>query len=325
MIPWLETKKTLVLWHDATCFSLSRLSFDEFMARYPVLHELDTIILAKCDMVVFAADWLREQTLSCYDVPPEKVHVVPFGANLEPVSDRGPREAIAAREATTCRLTFLAIDWVGKRLPLAYDVLRSLKASGLQTELVTVGCEIRGPSRKHRLRHLFDLQPLSGIERFQSRFTCDPAVRQVGFLRKDDPLQYDELCRILQRTHFLLHPAEFESFGIALAEANAFGVPVLATAGYGPSTIIREGRNGFLYESADYVERASQLIREQMSDLPSYRTLAANSYLEYRERLNWMTSWQSVKALVAEESERQTLHRTARKQSGEETHGEGPS
>jgi glycosyltransferase involved in cell wall biosynthesis len=302
LIPWLETDKTVVLWHDSTGLSLTRLSFDEFRATHPLLWELDRMILDKCDLVVFAAEWLREQTLRYYDVSPERVHVIPFGANIQPPLEEGVREAIAARDARPCRLTFLGVDWRRKGLPLAYEVLSRLKASGLRTELSVIGCEIKPVSRRHRLRHLLTLQPFTDTERFQLRYAREASINRIGFLRKDDRDQSDRLGAILQRTHFLLHPAEFEPFGQAPIEANAFGVPVLGTAGHGLSTTIRPGYNGQLYARGEYVERAVEFIQQQMRDRTSYEALAVSSYLEYKERLNWAVNWRKVTELIAARS-----------------------
>ena len=74
---------------------------------------------------------------------------------------------------------------------------------------------------------------------------------------------------------------------------------MLATAVYGLSTTIRPGYNGQLYERADFVERAVEFIQQQMRDRTRYETLAVNSYLEYRERLNWTVSWHKITHLLA--------------------------
>jgi glycosyltransferase involved in cell wall biosynthesis len=142
------------------------------------------------------------------------------------------------------------------------------------------------------------------LERFQLHFARDRSVKQTGFLKKDDARQRDRLCEILYRSHFLMHPAEFEPFGQAPIEANAFGVPVLATRAYGLSTTIRPGRNGQLYERAEYAERATEFIQQQMRDRESYERLAVSSYGEYKERLNWEVNWRKVAGLVAARSAR---------------------
>ena len=71
---------------------------------------MEPLVFAKCDLVIFAADWLRQQTFSHYDIP-QKIHVIPFGANIQPPSEPDVREAIAAWDHAFCRLGFLAIDW----------------------------------------------------------------------------------------------------------------------------------------------------------------------------------------------------------------------
>jgi glycosyltransferase involved in cell wall biosynthesis len=106
-------------------------------------------------------------------------------------------------------------------------------------------------------------------------------------LHKDIPQDYDRLCDILYDTHFLLHPTEFEAFGIAMVEANAFGVPVLATNVYGPKTIIRYGINGSLFERDEYIEGATSFIMRFMDDIDEYRSLALSSLKEYISRFTW--------------------------------------
>ena len=298
MIPFLSTKKLVVLWHDSTWFSLMRTDFQNFKTRYPLLYEWDCKTLEKCDIVAFAADWLRDQAVSCYGIPERKVHVLPFGANLYPAPVGTVPKAISQRDLASCELTFLGIDWQRKGLSLAYEVMRKLNAKGLRTRLTTIGCEIPPIRRKHRLEHAFRIRHFSDIEQFQSDFIHDPNVRRIGILHKDDPHDYDELCQILSNTHFLLHPAEFEPFGIALVEANAFGVPVLAAADHGPATIIRNGINGNLFKRDDYVESATEFILRLMNDPDGYRSLALSSLAEYRDRLNWTTSARKLKEII---------------------------
>jgi glycosyltransferase involved in cell wall biosynthesis len=48
-----------------------------------------------------------------------------------------------------------------------------------------------------------------------------------------------------------LHPAHEEDFGLAVAEAQALGVPTIAFATVGPSAIIEEGKTGWLVPIGD--------------------------------------------------------------------------
>ncbi len=104
---------------------------------------------------------------------------------------------------------------------------------------------------------------------------------------KRDSSQHNLLCQTLIKTHFLLHPAIFEPFGIVLPEANTFGVPVITSNNHGPRTSIRNGINGYLFSYNDYVKHATNIIENIMGDFEAYRSLALNSYNEYQNRLNW--------------------------------------
>jgi glycosyltransferase involved in cell wall biosynthesis len=298
MIPFLKTDKPVVLWHDSTWFSLMRMDFEAFKSQHPLLYEWDRRTLERCDLIVYAADWVRDQAISCYSVVPRKVHVLPFGPNIEPVSQHAIVDSIGGRKNTTCHLAFLGIEWRRKGLPLAYEVMTRLNKNGLNAVLSVIGCDVPLVGLSRRLKHYVRHGRFKGVERFQIRYGCDTNVRKIGFLSKNEPRQYRLLCEILQNTHFMLHPASFECFGIALVEANAFGVPVLATDCYGPQTIVRSGLNGHLFQPGEYVDRASDVIMHYMRDFESYKSIALSSFDEYRDRLNWATSYRKLKGLL---------------------------
>jgi glycosyltransferase involved in cell wall biosynthesis len=295
MIPFLKTDKCVVLWHDSMWFSLMRLDFNQFRSRYPLLYEWDRLVLDRCNLIVFAAEWVREQIIAHYMIDPKKIHVLPFGANIEPISQQEVVNAIASRGNTVCRLTFIGIDWLRKGLPNAYQVANRLNRNGIRAELSVIGCDVpsTGLTRPNK-----SYSSVESLERFQIQYHHDANVKKIGFLSKDEPSDYNCFSDILRNTHFLLHPAIFECFGIALVEANAFGVPVLSTDHYGPQTTIRGGANGHLFSQHEYECRASATIMCYMSDIDSYRLLALRSHTEYRERLNWHTSNRILQELV---------------------------
>jgi glycosyltransferase involved in cell wall biosynthesis len=299
MIPYLETDKPIAFWHDATVFSLMRMDFEEFKVRYPFLYEFDSLIFEKYDLIAFAAAWVRDQTLKYYTVAPEKLCVIPFGANLDTVSQETVEKSINERSRVPCRLTFLGIEWQRKGLPLAYEVPSKLNATGLGAKLTTIGCDVPKAGSEREPGQIGD--PSSkDVKQFQRRFHSDLSVNKVGFLDKSNPWHYRLLSQILQKTHFLLHPAHFEAFGIALVEANAFGVPVIATDHYGPQTIVRNGVNGRLFKPDEYADQATDFILHQMEDYEAYKSLAQSSFAEYRDRLNWSTSVQKLKEKIQE-------------------------
>lgn len=298
MIPYLQTNKPVILWHDSTWLGGLQLELDSFKTQYPLLYEWDRKVLERCDLILFAADWVRDQAIQAYRVSPTKVHSVPFGANMLPHSFEAVDTFVHERRQLPCQLTFLGIDWRRKGLPLAYEVCRELNERGVSTVMNVIGCQVEKIGPKRRLKHFTGWERLTPTERFQLKFHTDPHIRQLGFLHKDDPVQAARLEGVLRNTHFLLHPASFECFGIALVEANAFGVPVLATDAHGPQTIIRNGVNGYRFEPKVFVDQAVALIQEHIEDPQKYRALALQSWQEQRTRLDWDQSVRKLFYLI---------------------------
>jgi L-malate glycosyltransferase len=56
----------------------------------------------------------------------------------------------------------------------------------------------------------------------------------------------NQLPRLLQKAHLLLHPAHNEPFGRVIIEAMSAGIPVVACAAGGPAEIIQHGITGLL-------------------------------------------------------------------------------
>lgn len=76
----------------------------------------------------------------------------------------------------------------------------------------------------------------------------------------------DDVFEALTDLDVLVHASTVpEPFGQVLVEGMAAGVPVLATAGGGPSEIITDGTNGLLYPAGD-VDRLGELLRLMSTD-----------------------------------------------------------
>jgi glycosyltransferase involved in cell wall biosynthesis len=115
-----------------------------------------------------------------------------------------------------------------------------------------------------------------------------------GFVDKRTAAGRAELGRLLSESHVLIHPARAEAYGLALTEASAFGVPVVAAAVGGITTIIRDGRNGYaLPPDADGAEYAA-VVAGVVEDRARMLELARSSRAEYDARLNWEVAGRAV-------------------------------
>jgi glycosyltransferase involved in cell wall biosynthesis len=89
---------------------------------------------------------------------------------------------------------------------------------------------------------------------------------RVEFLGKIAP---DQLAPLYAAADLLVWPAINEAFGMALLEAQACGLPVLAGAFGGVAGIVADGKTGFLTRPGDVRDFAAGLKRALASDLPA--------------------------------------------------------
>lgn len=274
----LDISQPVVFWTDAT-FAAMRGFYPDFSGLANVSiregERMEREAIDRAGLALYASDWAAASAIEDYGADPAKVKVVPFGANLEREVDlEEVAQAILARPIDRCRLLFVGIDWKRKGGDVAVAVTRELNRAGIPTELVVAGSNFPIPA---------DVRPF---------------VTFCGFIDKGSASGRDQLESLFKTSHFLIHPARAECYGVVLCEANAYGVPCLATRVGGIPTIVRDGLNGLMFEPdadpSDFVER----IRPLMQGSEAYRRLAHTSYAEYRTRLNWAASGARVRSMI---------------------------
>jgi glycosyltransferase involved in cell wall biosynthesis len=65
------------------------------------------------------------------------------------------------------------------------------------------------------------------------------------------PVPYDEMDALYRGATAFLSPSSMETFGMALQEARAFGVPILARRGGNAAAHVEHGVSGYLYDTVD--------------------------------------------------------------------------
>jgi glycosyltransferase involved in cell wall biosynthesis len=276
-IAFLETDLPVVYTSDAT--------FDVLVGYHPEFtgigdrleaqaHEIERRALQRASLALYPTQWAAASALRTYGADPGKVHVVPYGANMETVPDRPSLAACKRRDR--CTLLFIGSPWERKGGPIACQVLAELRKAGVPAELMVVGSQ--APSREYA-----EL----------------PGVTFLGRLDKGDVAQQRRLADLLAAATFLILPTLNESYGIVFCEASACGTPSLAPRTGGVPGVVTEGRNGFLLPPdggpGPYVAR----IRATLDDWPGYLQLVASSRDEYERRLNWGAWSTRVNELLA--------------------------
>ena len=279
-ITYLECDRPIVFWADATFANLI-----DFYPAYSNLceesiqtaHSVQRIGLQKSQLAIYSSQWAAQTAIDCYGADPDKVKVVPFGANI--TSDRNINEiraAIESRPTDTCRLLFLGVDWIRKGGDLALEVAKQLNNLGLKTELTVVGCQ---PSED---------EPLPDF------------VKLLGFIAKSTPEGKQKIDRLIADAHFLILPSIADCTPIVFCEANSLGVPCISRRVGGIPTIIKDDLNGKLFDrDSDYHEYC-EYIFNIFTNYPQYKELAFSAFNEYESRLNWRVAGRKVRDLLME-------------------------
>jgi glycosyltransferase involved in cell wall biosynthesis len=229
----------------------------------------------RCSLAMFASDWATESAIKHYGLDRAKIHIVPFGANLQSIpNDADVHRSIQLRQRTPWRLIFLGVEWERKGGFVAWQVAHYLNQQGFPTELHVIGCD-----------------PPADLK-------TAPWLITHGFLRKDRPAELAKLNELISSSHFLILPARAECFGIVFAEASAFGVPSLATDVCGIPNAVRNGRNGQLFPVSAPPREYAEFVRSSLNDWAGYCDLAAKARAEFRQRLDWKVIGASVRKLL---------------------------
>ena len=276
-ICYLESSAPIVFWTDATVAGV----IDFYPAWSDLCHEslrdanrMEQAALSNCRLAIYSSDWAAETAINAYQVDADKVKVVPFGANVESVRDLNDiRIIVAQRRTDVCKLLFIGTEWYRKGGDIAVDITGSLNAMGLKTELTVLGCHIKG--------------------------SVPDFVSPKGFVSKKTSKGRTLIDRLFAESHFLLLPSRADCVPVVIAEANSFGVPVVASDVGGISTAVRDDLNGYVLSSTEqFVPHACSVILKSMESLSAYRELAIRSFGEYTERLNWQTAGRRVHELL---------------------------
>jgi len=240
-----------------------------------VCNQLEQEALDKCDLAIYSSDWAAKTAIDNYDVNPEKVKVVPFGANLTVNRNAASiEELINSRSRTTCKLLFIGVDWKRKGGDMSLEVAEILNKWGVKTELHVVG---------------LNKIPIAKIP---------PYIKQHGFLDKNSERDATLLDSLFKECHFLILPSTADCSPVVFSEASSYGLPSLARDVGGIPSIIKNGENGKVFPLSAEADQFAEFIRDFFYNFQSYERLARSSFHQFETLLNWDSTGKAIIGLL---------------------------
>jgi len=273
---FLETNIPIILVGDST-YPLLLDYYPEFknVLKRSVreMHSIEDLALKKASAIIYSSAWAAQSAIEDYHIDPRKVHVVPFGANLE----HPPAEELVLqrKKSGRCTLFFLGVSWQRKGGDIAFETLLELEEMGISAELIVCGCT---PPKEF----------------------SHERMKVIPFLNKNDVRQRNELDRLFMLSDFLLLPTRGDCLPVVFCEAAAFGLPVITTSTGGVAEAVIDGENGFLLPLDARGDAYAEVIARTYRDDERYNELVRASRAAFDTRLNWDVWGVAVKKILAE-------------------------
>ncbi|GBE90518.1 glycosyltransferase family 4 protein [Nostoc cycadae] len=277
-IAYLDCKQPIVIWTDTTLSSL--INFYRHMnnlcqENIRNIHLMEAEALNRCQLIIYTSDWAAKTAMTTYNIPANKIKVVPYGANL--VCNRSFEDIyniIQSKSISPCKLLFIGVDWIRKGGNVAFQITKELNNLGLKCELTIVGCK---PNINEALPQF---------------------VKNIDFIDKSKKSGLEKINQLFTEAHFLILPTTADCTPHVVAEANSFGVPAISTNVGGLATLIHDDLNGKIFPLDANILAYCNYIIKLMANYNDYKQLSISSFNEYQQRLNWHVAVQKTKQLI---------------------------
>ncbi|MGR4925910.1 glycosyltransferase family 4 protein [Bradyrhizobium sp. 187] len=240
-------------------------------AARDIAERLERNTIARANLLLYPSEWAAQSAIRDYGADRARVHVIPWGANLDETPYRA--SVLAGRKPGPCRLLFIGANWVEKGADIAVRTLAELRNRGVEAELVICGCTPRKPLTRDGLTI-------------------------IPYLDKNDREQRKRLDQLYRDADFFLLPTRADCYGIVFCEAAAHAVPSIAPATGGVPCAIRDGETGILLPPNATKTDYATVIFEIFANPDRLARLRRSSRDAFEARLNWQTWGRRVSDLM---------------------------
>lgn len=175
-------------------------------------------------------------------------------------------------------------------------VAEAMRAAGVDCVVVPNGVrlpgEVAAPAEPPEVLYVGRLSPEKNVDTLvEALGDLNLVVAGDGPLRELVPralgaVPHAEVERLLERASVVVAPCEREGFGLAAAEAMAFGRPVVAAAGGALLELVADGETGVLVPPRD-APALRAAVERLLADPALRERLGAAACVRARERFGW--------------------------------------
>jgi len=230
--------------------------------------QLDRASVLQSRACLYPSEWAASSAIRDYGADPSRIHVIPWGANLEA---RVSYERNHRSSNEICNLIFIGVDWLRKGGDIAAAATTLLSELGYSVQLHVIGPRSKIPESNSILYH--------------------------GFINKNTANGRDKFDSIMKQGSFLFVPTRQDCYGIVFAEASAYGLPIITTRTGGVSGVVADGVNGYMLPLEATADEYASLIWSIWSNTERYDKLRESSWQRYTQFLNWKL-WASSAANI---------------------------
>lgn len=272
------SSKPKIMWSDTTFSNILNYYNDYKKLTDNEINEFQDVELNglnNSDYIFLTSEWATKSAIKDYDIDKSKVFELPFGANLlEEISDKEIDLNKKADTLDEVNLLFIGKNWERKGGKLVFELCKKLQEKNIKYKLNIIGCN---PEVPHEINE---------------------NVIVHGLLNKSIEKEYKLFKEILNKSHFFVMPSLAEAFGHVYCEANAYGIPVIATKTGGVTSVVLDGENGYTFEISTFVDNASKFFSDIKNDNASYLDLCISSRARYFNYLNWTSSIKKMLTII---------------------------
>lgn len=260
-VPLAAPCKTVMVLHGSERFVYPQFSEKSDLLFFKTLYPL---FLRRAAAIISVSENARRDVIRFLRLSPAKIRTIYMAAapGFRRIDDRSALEAVRAKYGLPERFVLnVGLIYPGKNIP---NLLRALQ---IVRKSVDVKLVIAGKGRRMYREDLRKIRELG----------LDEHVVLPGYIGHDD------LAAVYNLADVVAYPSFYESFGLVTLEANACGVPVVASrAGGSPEA----GRDAALYVDPLDVEAIAGAIGRALSDDELRRRLIDRG-LENAKRFSW--------------------------------------